>query len=47
MALFDRPAPRLARAPTAAALAVASRAGGVVIEAYGLPVDRPEDLLPG
>ena len=29
-----------------AALALASRADGVVIDAYGFPVDRPEDLLP-
>jgi hypothetical protein len=29
-----------------AALALASRAGGVVIDTYGFPVDRPEDLLP-
>src|SRR5215468_10705269 len=29
-----------------AALALAGRAGGVVIDTYGFPVDRPEDLLP-
>jgi hypothetical protein len=30
-----------------AALALASRADGMVIDTYGFPVDRPEDLLPG
>jgi hypothetical protein len=30
-----------------AALALASSAGGVVIDTWGFPVDRPEDLLPG
>jgi hypothetical protein len=30
-----------------AALALAHRAGGVVIDTFGFPVDRPEDLLPG
>ena len=29
-----------------AALALAGRADGVVIDTYGFPVDRPEDLLP-
>ena len=29
-----------------AALALASRAGGMVIDTYGFPVARPEDLLP-
>ena len=29
-----------------AALALASRTDGVVIDTYGFPVDRPEDLLP-
>jgi len=29
-----------------AALALASRAGGVAIDPYGFPVDRPGDLLP-
>jgi hypothetical protein len=29
-----------------AALALASRADGVVIDTYGFPLDRPEDLLP-
>jgi len=29
-----------------AALALASRADGVVIDTYGFPVDRPEDMLP-
>ena len=29
-----------------AALALASRAGGMVIDSYGFPVARPEDLLP-
>jgi len=29
-----------------AALGLASRAGGVVVDTYGFPVDRPEDLLP-
>jgi hypothetical protein len=29
-----------------AALALASRAAGVVIDTYGFPLDRPEDLLP-
>jgi hypothetical protein len=29
-----------------AALALASRARGVVIDTYGFPVDQPEDLLP-
>jgi len=29
-----------------AALALASRTGGVAIDSYGFPVDRPEDLLP-
>jgi hypothetical protein len=29
-----------------AALALARSAGGVVIDTYGFPVDRPEDLLP-
>jgi hypothetical protein len=29
-----------------AALALAGRAGGAVIDAYGFPLDRPEDLLP-
>lgn len=30
-----------------AALALARQAGGVVIDPYGFPVDRPGDLLPG
>ncbi|SRR5579871_5452007 len=30
-----------------AALALASRTDGVVIDTYGFPVDKPEDLLPG
>jgi len=30
-----------------AALALASRADGVVIDTYGFPMDQPEDLLPG
>jgi len=30
-----------------AALALAAGTGGVVIDTYGFPVDRPEDLLPG
>jgi hypothetical protein len=29
-----------------AALALAGHAGGLVIDTYGFPVDRPEDLLP-
>jgi hypothetical protein len=29
-----------------AALALASRASGVIVDTYGFPVDRPEDLLP-
>ncbi|MBO0818072.1 MAG: hypothetical protein J2P30_23310 [Actinobacteria bacterium] len=30
-----------------AAVALAGRADGTVIDAYGFPVDRPEDMLPG
>ena len=30
----------------AAALALARRADGIVIDTYGFPVDRAEDLLP-
>ena len=29
-----------------AALALAGRADGTVIDTYGFPVDRPEDMLP-
>jgi len=29
-----------------AGLALASRAGGMVIDAYGFPVEHPGDLLP-
>jgi hypothetical protein len=29
-----------------AALALAGRASGIVIDTYGFPVDQPEDMLP-
>lgn len=30
----------------AAALALAKAVGGIVIDAYGFPVDSPDDMLP-
>jgi hypothetical protein len=39
--------PEVCQTVGGAALALASRTGGVVVDTYGFPVSRPEDLLPG
>lgn len=44
MALFDRTDKHLARGP--AVLFPTDPADGTVIDTYGFPVGRPEDMLP-
>jgi hypothetical protein len=39
--------PDICRKVAEAALALARASDGIVIDAYGFPADRPEDLLPG